>query len=89
MFENFGIETAHKFTEEGLRAALEKLSDVDSYGFVLRSKGIVPAEDGRWIHFDFVPEEFEIRYGSADYTGRMCVIGSELKKAEIKALFGI
>ena len=89
MFENFGVETAHKFSEEQLRAALEKLSDVDAYGFVLRSKGIVPAKDGRWIHFDFVPEEYEIRYGAADYTGRLCVIGADLKQDEIKALFGI
>ena len=89
VFENFGVETAHKFTEEQLRTALEKLSDVDSYGFVLRAKGIVPAEDGRWIHFDFVPEEYEIRYGAADYTGRLCVIGANIRMAEIKALFGI
>ena len=89
VFENFGVETSHKFTEEGLRAALEKLSDVDTYGFVLRSKGIIPAEDGRWLHYDFVPEEFEIRYGSADYTGRLCVIGSKLNEHEIMELFGI
>lgn len=89
MFENFGVETAHKFNEEQLRAALEKLSDAEEYGFVLRSKGIVPAEDGRWIHFDFVPEEYEIRYGSADYTGRLCVIGAQLQQEKIKALFGI
>ena len=59
------------------------------YGFVLRAKGILPTADGRWLHFDFVPEEFNVRYGAADYTGRMAVIGSGLREHEIRELFGI
>lgn len=89
VFENFGVETAHKFSEEALEKALSQLSNEGSYGVVLRSKGIVPAEDGTWLHFDFVPEEYEIRRGAADYTGRLCVIGSNLKEKDILCLFGI
>ncbi len=89
VFENFGIETSHKFTEEGLKASLSGLSDQEKYGFVLRAKGILPTADGRWLHFDFVPEEFNVRYGAADYTGRMAVIGSGLREHEIRELFGI
>ncbi len=87
VFSTFGIETAKKFTKEELEGALAKLSD-DAYGTVLRAKGIV-AGDGVWYHFDFVPEEYEVRTGSADVTGRMCVIGAKLEEAKIKALFGV
>ena len=87
VFSNFGVETAKKFTKEELEAALSKLSS-EEYGTVLRAKGIV-AGDGVWYHFDFVPEEFEVRTGSADVTGRMCVIGAKLEEAKIKALFGL
>ncbi len=87
VFSTFGVETAKKFTKEELEAALSKLSD-EEYGAVLRAKGIV-AGDGVWYHFDFVPEEFEVRTGSADVTGRMCVIGAKLEEAKIKALFGV
>ena len=87
MFTSFGVETAKKFTKEQLEAALAKLSD-EEYGVVLRAKGIV-AGDGVWYHFDFVPEEYEVRTGSADVTGRMCVIGSKLNEEKIKALFGV
>ena len=89
IFEDIGVETAHKFTEDQLRTALSALSDEEKYGMVLRAKGIVPTTDGRWIHFDFVPEEFEIRYGAADYTGRLVVIGANIKEDAIRALFGI
>jgi len=89
VFDDIGVETAHKFTEEQLRAALAVLSDEEKYGAVLRAKGIVPTPDGRWIHFDFVPEEYEVRYGSADYTGRLVVIGAGLKEDAIRELFGI
>ena len=87
VFSTFGIETAKKFTKDELEEALAKLSD-EAYGTVLRAKGIV-AGDGVWYHFDFVPEEYEVRTGSADVTGRMCVIGAKLEQAKIKALFGV
>ncbi len=87
VFTTFGVETAKKFTKEELETALSKLSD-EEYGAVLRAKGIV-AGDGVWYHFDFVPEEYEVRTGSADVTGRMCVIGAKLEEAKIKSLFGI
>lgn len=87
VFTSIGIETAKKFTKEELENALGKLSD-EEFGVVLRAKGIVAGTD-TWYHFDFVPEEYEVRTGSADVTGRMCVIGSELAEEKIKALFGV
>lgn len=88
VFTSIGIESAKKFTKEELENALSKLSD-EEYGVVLRAKGIVPGADGVWYHFDFVPEEYEVRTGAADVTGRMCVIGSKLVEDKIKALFGV
>ena len=88
VFSNFGVETAKKFTREELENALSRLSS-EEYGTVLRAKGIVAGADGTWFHFDFVPEEFEVRTGSADVTGRMCVIGAKLAEDKIKALFGV
>ncbi len=88
VFSNFGVETAKKFTREELENALSKLSG-EEYGTVLRAKGIVAGTDGVWYHFDFVPEEYEVRTGSADVTGRMCVIGAKLEEAKIKELFGV
>ncbi len=88
VFSNFGVETAKKFTREELGNALSKLSG-EEYGTVLRAKGIVAGADGVWYHFDFVPEEYEVRTGSADVTGRMCVIGAKLAEDKIKALFGV
>ncbi|MGN1339777.1 MAG: GTP-binding protein [Oscillospiraceae bacterium] len=88
VFSNFGVETAKKFTKEELENALSKLSG-DEYGVVLRAKGIVAGADGVWYHFDFVPEEYEVRTGAADVTGRLCVIGSKLEEAKIKSLFGL
>ena len=82
------METAKKFTKEELENARSKLSG-EEFGVVLRAKGIVSGAEGVWYHFDFVPEEYEIRTGSADVTGRMCVIGSELVENKIKALFGV
>ena len=83
-----GIESAHKYSEEELTGILKKLSAEDNgYGNILRAKGIVPATEGEWFHFDLVPGEYEVRRGSADYTGRICVIGAELKESEIKQLF--
>ena len=74
-------------TEEEIRQILTKLDDEDTYGFILRSKGMVPDPEGRWIHFDYVPEETEVRYGAADVTGKICVIGSGLKEEAIADLF--
>ncbi len=87
VFSTFGVETAKKFTKEGLEKALAALSGGE-YGTVLRAKGIV-AGDGVWYQFDFVPEEYEVRTGAADVTGRMCVIGTKLDEDKIKALFGV
>ena len=88
VFTSIGVESAKKFTTQELENALSKLSG-EEYGVVLRAKGIVPGAEGVWYHFDFVPEEYEIRTGSADVTGRMCVIGSKLVEDKIKALFGV
>ena len=71
-----------------VRDALEKL-DLGTYGMVLRAKGILAAEDGTWIHFDFVPGETNVRLGAADITGKLCVIGSKLDEKGIAALFGV
>jgi len=88
VFTSMGIESAKKFTKEELENALSKLSG-EEFGVVLRAKGIVPGADGVWYHFDFVPEEYEVRIGSADVTGRMCVIGSKLEEDKIKNLFNV
>ena len=91
IFTSWGMETPKTYTDEEIRSILKTLSDSDenSYGIILRSKGMVPREDGTWIHFDMVPEEAEIRTGSADYTGRLCVIGSKLNEDKIAGLFGV
>ena len=89
VFTSWGRETAVKFTEEGLRKALAALDNAEEYGSVLRAKGIVQAQDGGWIHFDYVPGECDIRRGSASTTGRLCVIGAELKEDKLPALFGL
>ena len=78
----------HVIREGEIRRILEAL-DGGAYGVILRAKGIVSAEGGKWLHFDYVPEEYEVRYGAADYTGRVCVIGSELKEHSIEHLFGV
>ncbi len=86
VFTSWGLETPRKFTKEKIESCLAAL-DTGRYGGVLRAKGIVPAEDGTWIHFDFVPEEHDVRTGAADYTGRLCVIGAKLDEDALKALF--
>lgn len=88
MFASWGVETTHTFTAEQLERILTAL-DGGGYGAVLRAKGIVKAEDGRWLHFDYVPEDHQVRFGGADYTGRLCVIGSKLDEAGLHALFGV
>lgn len=88
VFTSIGIETAHKYTEAELKEILEQLADEEvKLGTVLRSKGIVASQDGEWFHFDLVPGEYEIRRGSADYTGRICAIGSQLDETGLKKLF--
>lgn len=89
VFTSWGKETPHKYGEEELREILHKLSEDDDCGIILRAKGIVPCTDGTWLHFDMVPEEFEVRHGEADYTGRLCVIGSHLNEEELTKLFGL
>ena len=87
VFTSWGKETPKKYNKEKLDTILQKLSKDDSYGMILRSKGILQTEDGSWVQFDLVPGEYEIREGSADYTGRICVIGSKLKEDELEDLF--
>ena len=87
VFTSWGMETAKKFTEDGLRAALTALEDEAKYGAVLRAKGIVAASEGEWIHFDYTPGEINIRRGSAGVTGRLCVIGHGLREDAVAALF--
>ena len=88
MFSSIGIETAHKYTEAELQDILDKLAnDKVQMGTILRSKGIVASEEGEWYHFDLVLGEYEVRRGAADYTGRICVIGSKLDEDGLRDLF--
>ena len=87
MFTSWGVETVKVFTESELETILTALDSGD-YGAILRAKGIVHSEDGKWLHFDYVPGESDLRYGPADYTGRLCVIGAQLNEAALKTLFG-
>ena len=82
------METPRAYEESEIRRALTML-DVGLCGSILRAKGILPATDGGWIHFDYVPDEHEIRRGSADYTGRLCVIGADLDEAMLRDIFHI
>ena len=86
VFTSWGMETPDKYTKEELQNMLDALEDKEKYGFILRAKGMLPSENG-FIHFDYVPGESEIRDGSAEYTGKICVIGSELKEDALKELF--
>ena len=87
VFTSWGTETPKKFNRDEVEGILKTLSSDDSFGMILRAKGILPATDGGWIYFDLVPGEYEIREGSPDYTGRLCVIGSKIKTEEIETLF--
>ncbi len=89
VFENIGVETPKKFEEDDIRDALSQLEDEKRFGAILRAKGILPLTNGRWIHFDYVPGESDVRYGSADYTGRLCVIGTKINEEALRELFGI
>ena len=87
VFTSWGRETAHRYTEEELDFLLKALSETEGYGTILRSKGIIGMADGSWKQFDLVPEEYEVREGQPDYTGRICVIGTDLKEEELEKLF--
>ncbi len=89
VFTSWGRETAHRYTEEELDFLLKALSETEGYGTILRSKGIIGMADGSWKQFDLVPEEYETREGQPDYTGRICVIGTDLKEEELEKLFHI
>ena len=88
IFTSWGVETAKVFSIESLEQILKAL-DSGEYGMILRSKGMVPTEDGTWIYFDYVPEEHDIRTGKADVTGKLCVIGAEMKEEKLAELFGV
>ena len=88
VFTSWGVETTRKFTQAQIAEVLHKL-DSGEYGMILRAKGIVACADGGWIHFDYVPEEHDVRMGSAGVIGKLCVIGSELNESAVAALFGV
>lgn len=89
MFQSWGRETIRRFEKEEIQKILQKLSGDDSFGTVLRAKGMVEGTDGRWIYFDMVPEEADVREGAPEYTGRICVIGAGLKEEKLAELFGL
>ena len=90
MFTSWGRETPNKYTREELQDILAELAMGETVGTVLRAKGMVPCSDcGHWLHFDLVPGEFEIREGGAEYTGRLCVIGSGLDEDKLAKLFAL
>ena len=87
VFTSWGVETPKKYSKEELNNILKTLAESSDYGFILRAKGIIPLKEGGWINFDLVPGEYEVRDGGSDYTGRLCVIGTNLNKREIEELF--
>lgn len=89
MFTSWGQQTIRKYTKEEIEAILTKLESDGEYGNVLRAKGMVAGADGEWIYFDMVPGEHEVRTGDPEYTGRLCVIGAEIKEDKLAELFGL
>lgn len=89
IFTSWGVETPKKYSKEEITDILKTLSETSDYGIILRAKGIIPCTEGGWINFDFVPGEYEVRVGAADYTGKLCVIGTNINKNKIEELFGI
>ena len=89
VFVSYGAETTKKFNADQLKTALEGFTDTEKYGMILRAKGIIASDDGRWIHFDYIPGEPDIRYGGAGVIGRLCVIGSKLNKDAISESLGV
>ena len=89
VFTSWGRETAKKYTKEEIEAALKKLSEAEDLGVILRAKGMVDGKDGQWIYFDMVPEEYEVRTGTPQITGKICVIGSKMAEDKIAEIFGV
>ena len=89
VFVSFGTETTKKFNFDALKSALDSLVDSDKFGMVLRAKGIVASDDGRWIHFDYIPGESDVRHGGASVIGRVCVIGSNVEKHAVEQALGV
>ena len=89
VFTSWGVETPHIFTREVIEHAMKAFCDTEDYGVILRAKGMVPAEDDSWIYFDMVDGEYELRSGEPDYTGRICVIGTDIKEEKLNELFGL
>lgn len=89
IFTSWGKETVKTYTKEEISSILKSLESEETYGTILRAKGMVAGADGEWIYFDMVPEEHEVRSGSAEYTGRICVIGSKLNEEKLSELFGL
>ena len=89
MFENVGVETARRFTEDEIRSMTAALSDQEEYGLILRAKGILQKPEGEWFQFDYVPGELQIRPSDPDYAGRLVVIGTNIDEKALKALFQI
>lgn len=89
MFTSWGRETIRTFDKEGIEIILKRLEKEEEFGNVLRAKGMVAGADGKWIYFDMVPGEHEVREGAPEYTGRICVIGAELNEQKLAELFGL
>ncbi|MBR0406589.1 MAG: GTP-binding protein, partial [Clostridia bacterium] len=89
VFENIGVETARRFTEDEIRSMTAALSDQEEYGLILRAKGILQTPEGDWFQFDYVPGELQIRPSTPDYAGRLVVIGTNIDEKALKALFNI
>ena len=89
VFTSWGKETPHRFRRDTIEHAMKAFCETEDYGIILRAKGMVPSEDGTWIYFDMVDGEYELRTGEADYTGRLCVIGTDLQEGKLEELFGI
>lgn len=89
MFNSWGTETPHKYERAELEGILKRLVETEEFGVVLRAKGMVPAKDGSWIYFDAVPGEYELRDGQPEYTGKLCVIGTNIDGHRMEELFGL
>ncbi len=89
MFNSWGTETPHKYDREELESILKRLVETEEFGVVLRAKGMVQAKDGSWIYFDAVPGEYELRDGQPEYTGKLCVIGTNIDGHKMEELFGL
>ena len=89
VFNSWGAETPHKYDRAEIESILKRLVETDEFGVILRAKGMIPAKDGSWIYFDAVPGEYELRDGAPEYTGKLCVIGTNVKDEEMETLFGL